>query len=587
MKPSVFSDINAYAQDLAQMYGERDTLLQEMEKIYHLEWAEAEKLKEQFAFMYITISPGARNAIKTAIRLMTASYPRYNVPKELQREIGMDVGDKIEKMCAVMMRSSDRITGQPLHMDATLSGLLYDEIHISINPTWEIAEYAKGGSKAQQQRTKRIADATPFLFQVHSPIGCYPDWDYLGLRAWARKVTMKRGEILDTYGAEGERALGAKKGSGFDDVELWTYWDLENRACWIDGSADPIYLEPHDLPVIPIAVHKVEGSRLFADIIDQTEPFLFTLYESGLWNRQNLMLSTMYTNAASRLWGSLVYTGPAGTEPQVDYRNPMGIISVEPGTTLDTFRQNLIDPGLTQMWAMSEQLGTESTIYKQVAGQSLGPNATYSETALLSQSGRLPLVAIQRKSGWAIGDALKVAFAIMRDTGGKYKGREGTTYAELKASDVPESLEIEVTLETALPQDKMQQANQFNILYGKLSDEWLMEHILDISNPTDMQKQIMTEQATKLQFQLYLQKFEQRAQQMAQMEQAAMMQSMQGAAPVPGLPGGAQGMPQGLPPNETMSNPMMGGVPPEVMQGGGQGPLPPNYEEGMNESNLA
>lgn len=344
MNQQLFTDIQTYAQDLAQDHSERDTLLREMEKIYLLEWSEQKKLEQQFAHMYITKSPAARNAIKTAVRLMTASYPNYNVPKELQDDIGADVGDAIEKMCGVMMRASDRVLGQPLHLDACTSGLLYDEIHISVNSTAELVEYAKGGSKAQVARVQRIADATPFLFKVHNPVGCYADHDYMGLRAWARKVSVSKGEILDRYGKDGQRALDARSSkSALDEYDLWTYWDLEHYACWLDGSSEAIHFEPHGLSVIPVSVHSVEGSRLFADLKDQREPFLYTLFESGLWNLQNLLLSAMYTSGGAALWPQLVYSGPEGTEPQIDLRNPFGVIVIPQGTSLDTWRKNIIE----------------------------------------------------------------------------------------------------------------------------------------------------------------------------------------------------------------------------------------------------
>lgn len=563
----IATDIQAYALDLAQQYSERDDLLENMEHIYLLKWDEEDKLRKQFAHMYITKSPGGRNAIKAALRLMTATYPTVNVPRELHEEIGRDIADNIERMASMMLRASDRIIGQPLHMDVCLSGLLYDEIHISVNPTADIVEYVKGGSKAQIARAERAAQMTPFLFKAHNPIGCYADFDYLGLRAWARKAAMKRGEILDTYGQAAAKVLGeTTRHSGFDIYDVWTYYDTEWYACWIDGVSEMIHCEQHGLPMIPIVVHRVEGNRMFSDISDQSEPFLFTLYESGLWNRQNLALSAMYTNAATALWPQLVYTGPEGTEPYIDLSNPMGIVSIPPGATLDTFRKNLIDPALPQMWALAERLGEESTIYKQVAGGGLGQGETYSAISLLNQAGRLPLVSIQRKAGWAMGDAFKIAFAIMRDGGGRYETHGEQGYTMVKAADIPERLEIEVALDAQLPQDKLQMANIFNILQGKLPQEWLMEHVLNIGQPQEVTRQLMTEQATQVQFQMYLQRMMQQAQ--VQQQQAQMMQ--QQAA-------------------QMGTNPMQGGIPPEMQAGGMQGPRVPMTEEGggLYESELA
>jgi hypothetical protein len=573
---TIASDIRAYASDLASEYAERDELLRHMEDIYLLKWGEQSKLEQQFAHMYITKSPSGRNAIKAALRLMTATYPKINVPPGMHEDIGQDMADEIEKACSMMLRASDRIVGQPLHMDACLSGLLYDEIHISVNSTSDLVEYARGGSKAQQVRAQRAAAATPFLFRVHNPIGCYADYDHLGLRAWARRVTMSRQEIIETYGSAAGQIIESHgksmRGGPLDTYDVWTYYDTEWYACWIDGSDEMIHMDRHELPTIPVVVQRVEGSHLFSSVSDRSEPFLFGLWTSGLWNRQNLMLSAQYTNAATALWPQLVYVGPEGTEPYIDLSNPMGIVRVPPGAALDTFKKNLIDPALTQMWALAERLGEESTIYKQVAGGGLGQGETFSAISLLNQAGRLPLISIQRKAGWAMGDMFRVAFAIMRDGGGRYAARADGKYLEIRASDIPEDLEVEVSLDAQLPQDKLQLANIFNMLEGKLPQEWLIENVLGINQPQEIVRQVMTEQATKMQFQMYLQRMAQQAmardQAQAQMAEQMQMQS---------------------PPMAPQANPMMGGLPREMLMGGAQGPRRPPGEEGggMYESEFA
>jgi hypothetical protein len=389
---------------------------------------------------------------------------------------------------------------------------------------------------------------------------------------------MKRGAIADIYGAKGEAALASMPAGStkLDEVYVWTYYDLENYACWIEGGSEAIHLDKHGLPVIPVAVHRVEGSRLFADVKDQSEPFLLTLNRSGLWQQQNTLLSAMYTAASMGLWPMMEYEGPANTAPEIDTKTPLGLIRHDPGTKLQAWRKEMVDPQFVALWQQAQALSEQSTIFKVVAGQPLGSGATFSETSLLNQAGRLPLIGTQRKAGWALGDALRIAYQMMRGGSGEYKAAYRDSVASLKAADIPETLEVECSVEMNLPQDKLQASNIVNTLKGVLPVRWLIENILNERQPDDLMKEAMTEQATQALWSVFLQGKVQAQQQQAQMMAQAQMQAQQQQMQPPhGMPmqagpmGGAMGGPQ----MDTGSNPMTGGLPPEMMAGGNQGPM--------------
>lgn len=569
------SEIQAYCLELKDAHAERDALLDEMQRMYTMEWEGKEQMRQWFASMKIVISPEPRNAIKAALRLMTATDPIISIPLDHNSQ-PQAAADRLERMGEIMLRASDRIRGNPCHLETVLSGLLYDEMHILVSSTATLAEYAKG--KANKARAERVSRMTPYLFSVQDPHGCYSDRDELGLRAWARCATMKRGAVADIYGAKGEKALASmpEGRTRLDEVDVWTYYDLEYYACWIDGGSVPIHLEEHGLPVIPVAVHKVEGSRLFSDIADQSEPFLKTLYQSGLWQQQNTLLSAMYTSASIGLWPLMEYEGPAGTTPYIDTTTPLGFIQHDPGTKLQPWRKELVDPQMVALWQQAQALSEQSTIYKTVAGQPLGSGATFSETALLNQAGRLPLVGVQRKAGWALGDALRIAYMLMRSGDGEYTAAYRDKTATIKALDIPETLEVECSVEMNLPQDKLQASNIAKTLRGLVPDEWIIENILGERQPDEMMRQVMVEQAVQALWATTLQGKVAQAQQMQQMQAQAQMQPP--APPMQQPPLMPQGMPQGMPmggpPQNT--NPMTGGLPPEMAMMGGQGPMQPN-----------
>lgn len=534
MVDNKFSEMVAHAQHLQDIHGSRNDLLRKMNDMYFLRDAEADKLKKQFKNVVSTLSPDAANAVETAVRLMTANYPNYNVPKGQSLD-GSESADTIEELCAAWMRASDRVRGTPVHVDGARSGLLYDEIHISVNSTEDLLRWAKGASPGVRARIERIAAATPYLFNVHDPAGCYADFDELGLRAWARTATMTAQQIREAWGKAGEQAIGglSDKAARRDEHIVWTMWDLTDYCCWIDGAGTPILLEPHGLSFIPVVVHTVEGSRLFSDIAEQRRPFLYTLHKSGMWSRQNIALSALFTRVQTRLWATLAYEAPEDApNPEIDTTQPLSIVRIAPGTKLSPLPSDPAMNELWQAWQLAEQKGTESTIYKQVAGQPVrAGSATYSETALLNQAGRLPLTGVQRKLGWALGDALRLAFLWHKENGGK---------AGIRAADIPDDLEIEVTLDPVQAYERMQLANIYNMLAGKLPEEYLMENLMGIQQPRRLIKQMWKERITN----------ELVAQQIQQMAQPP--------------------APQGPPPTQPGGAPV--GLPPEMMQGGMGGP---------------
>jgi len=215
---------------------------------------------------------------------------------------------------------------------------------------------------------------------------------------------------------------------------------------------------------------------------------------------------------------------------------------------------------------IAERKGMESTIYRQTLGQPLGANATFSETALLHQAGRLPLISAKEKVGWAIGDALRLAYLWIREEGGKHKLKYKNYSTVIDPKEIPNDLEVEVDIDVALPENNLQMANIFNILNGKVSQEWLLEKIMKVRQPKQMIEDTMTEQAVN---QLYMAWVQKKIQEM-----------MQPPMPPPDMAGG---MPPGaMPPPEVMPAPGMPpppgnqppNIPPQMMRGFEQ-PIPP------------
>lgn len=443
-----FEDATAYCSQLVSGYSRRKTMYDELEKMFLLtpgDLPDKDGIKD-------TVSPDARNTLLGAVRLLTATDPRWKIQAETNSDAAQRVSSAMEQMAARVFRANGRIKKKPLHYLAALSALMYDEVAITVTSTENLVAMADANHKA---RAEEIAKLTPILFEVVSPQVGYPAFSSLGLEAYHSCQKLKARDVIAKWG----KRSGLDESDPFKEVEYNEYWDMVDRCVWITGSDKPIILEAHGLPEIPVACGTVEGSSEFFTKADQQsrQPFLYALWKSNLWKRQNLSLTLIYSMmfwfAANTQW-VLERQNPTD-EIEMDFETPGGVSKLPPGAKLSPLKKEIIDPSFTQMMQMADQKISESTIYRQALGEPLGANAPYSMVALLNQAGRLPLVPYQRMLGWVLGDAMSIGYKILKTQGGTiYKGEDETT--SLKATDIPDAFDLQAELDVAMPQDDAQ-----------------------------------------------------------------------------------------------------------------------------------
>jgi hypothetical protein len=362
-------------------------------------------------------------------------------------------------------------------------------------------------------------------------------------------------------------------GSNTDIAVLCDWWDLTNHFVWIQGQDTFILAQEHELPFIPVAVSVAEGSRLFKEEYRRLQPFLYTLFKSGLHQRQSLSLTTIFTKlaqfGASPPW--IIERGSADSKIEFDYSGNIPVIYTSPGDKVQPAGSNMIDPNLYRSLEVANGLAEASTLYGQALGAPLtGGNSTFSTTALLSQAGRLPLIPTQKAVSRAIGDIFQMGL--------EWMGNENIKHDLLHNAPLDKPFDVSVKLDVKLPQDLVKNAGMFSQLQGKVADGWLYENLLQITDPDEQRRQLQKEMAYKARFQTALQA------EIQKMQQQAMQQNQppQGGAPQPGQ----QGQPQPGQPQPGPQQPPQGGPTPEqiaaMQNSGNQGadgamtsPLPP------------
>lgn len=571
-----------HANYLRSAYGARNTLYDAMERMFLLQWDERERVQRTADNVKITLSPSARNTLLGAIRLLTATEPVISVPAVSDEVGAATASDELEKFTAAMWNAAGRVRGDPVHYDLVRSCMLFGEYHVAITSTADLVEMSKGRSKAEQARAEAVAERTPFLFEVWDPRCGYPEVDALGLRSFFREAVMTWGEVLAKYG---DLAKAVEKGrSAYEQVTLCCWWDTERAAVWVRGDEAPILQEALNLPALPVVAGLVEGGRLFSKVENQAQPFLYTIYQSGLWQRENLALTALYTNVFAVMANAMFLEEPPATggRAETDWSVPGGRVVVPPGGRFAPLNLG-VSSGLREGLQVAQNLTQESTMYAQALGAPVNGPANYSMTALLAQGGRLPLTTAQRKASWAIGDVLRTALVMLRERSGTVRAKYEGPGAEIEAGNIPAGVEVRASLDVALPQDKLQAANIGRMLVeaGLVSQRWSRENVLNIPAAADMTREIWGERAAEAMYMQYVKD------QLAALAQQAQQQNLIPSS-FPGREGGPDGagltgMPGGMANGAGgpgMGGPMApdgmaGGLPPadlgQMMGGGGNG----------------
>jgi len=554
--PSEFDSAKAYAKELEQANSQRNEMYRAMDALYWMDWAEEAAVKKQLDNIKITRSPRARNAILGAKRLLTATDPIISIPYDINNAFAKDRSDKIEKFCKAMFFASGRYAGTPIHYDAVHSGLLYSDVVIGVDSVADLIEHASQNTPAIIARLEEIQNRTPYLFKIYNPKGCYVERDVIGVVAFYRKVETTVGAIEDNWGENGLKALRSHKDRKElvrnHTVTLNDYFDLKNRFLWMDNYDNPILEIEHGLPCIPVACGIAEGSTLFDLPEEQREPFLYTAWKSGIIDRESLILTYLYTMTFAIGANPMFvdYLQNPDDPHKVDYSVPGGTIHYRVGEKREIMTKNVIDPSMMEAWNIANELEMQSTLYRQALGEPVSSSTPYSSYALMSQSGRLPLIATQKMVGNVLAESLEIALRWMKKDGQKAVARYEKLSAEISPEDIDKTIDIKVQLEIELPQDRLQMANAANMLtQGEkplMPQRWAREKILGEGQNADITREIWDEDTAAM----FKKKYDlQKLMEIQQLEQMAMMPPNQTGSGMPGstdmaqAPGGGAGTP--------------------------------------------
>lgn len=535
-----FREIQTHARDLKNIHAKRDAEFDEYERMYLLDWNPEGSRFEAQDMTKNTPSPSARNKVLNACRLLMSQEPVFDIRSDNYDETKTEI---VEKSISRWWEQAGRANRRPIHYDMILSACLYDEMHTAITVMDDYKVYNK-----EDKRAERISKITPILFQSWNPRNGYPEFDELGLCGYYREVQVRWSYIAQKY-----KDLLADKYTWFnrkstENVQLKMFYDLTHYAIWINDE-EPFVCEEHGLPCIPIDVTLANGSQFFEREEDRRQPLLFSIMRSKLWKRESLLYTVLYSLLFT-LGVTPTYVFKTDTEDNLDIRNDGAInyVMMRKGDTIDTLdSKGILPPEVQKLSEMTSDLIDGSTIYNTAFGEKNFNSQTFSETSLLQQAGRLPLIGPQRLGGFGISSAVEMALMMMKEKGLSFQ-KNGIN---IKASEIPEDIEVKAKLDVILPQEKLQMVN-IGLQMQKLGmpDEYIQSNLLGITNTKEIKNAYVQQQAENNLIQYKIQQKlqqiqtqdQQREQQKQQQIQQAVQQTQQQLQQQP-----AQSIPSGQP----------------------------------------
>lgn len=525
------------AQSLISSYGTRTSLFARYRDIYFMENMEKQKNAGIDPKDWkLTPSPNGRNEVVGIHRLLDTS--ELNV--EIRTGKGGERVDELENGLKAIVKHSGSNGLASVTSDAMLSAVLYGPVVLYAESLADLLA-AKNLTPYKRRHLEKMQKKTPFFIKTINPEESFVEMDngMVIYHVWKYKL---RGAVLKSR-------FGVKDATDNREYTVYDCIDPEYHYAWAEGIDQPLVEGDHGLGCVPISVSYSGGTNLFTDPHHQIQSFLYAKVMGDLDKRENSVLTAIFTQLNRRgMLGEMYWIDPetAPEQIKIDYQD--GVFFAKGKVSAKSDR--IIDPVVFEIKGLLDDLSGQSTIYRQTLGENINAG-TFSSLAMLSSSGKLPLVSPQR--------ALEAAFRDIFDHILYRIKNEGMESELIQAEDIPDDVDITVSFAPKLPQDQLRNAQVASQIEDKVSTEWIHTNLLGVNDTPAMEKSIMKEKMKQALFGAILQD---------QGTMQGLLRSIVGTPPQPQAP--QQVPPQGAPPEM---------MPPEMMQGG------PNMEQvGMTDA---
>jgi hypothetical protein len=501
--------------------------------------------------MRIRISTMAHDALKVATNIFDTYHPKWDVlPKT---EAGFDDAEDLEawlEWTAIRANQAGEFSPfrKGLHNSVKYNRVVY---HVDYLPYW----LDRNRDKWSDEQKENYA-ASPFCITAIDPRTCYYGMGKYGLRWFSAISNVSDVEILNNWKSyEGNTDDGKQIKSGLKLVEdagkdeevrfiCVDYTDHERREVMVfqtgeEGISGVENLDVESGIVILSTKNKL-GFIPFAVASGDSDPLLYSMNASGIWENQNIIDSVVDTSVLRRAFiPPFKHSSPTGKPLDIDFSGGQPTIELGPGETADAVNTPPLDPALREMMVINGQRGGSTVGIQNLGLMDIAGNVQFSTVQAQIQLQLTALQPYKRTAEKALvqtallmfkwikaADTSEVGYRTNVRSEGQFAG-EGIM-VEAQYLD-PNSMIISCELLSNSPTDKQQLVNMYVTLKqagAQVAWTELLER-LGLGNPEQNKKMWLDEQLENAAMQNFVAEMQQAVQLKAQAAQMQMQSQMQ------------------------------------------------------------
>lgn len=394
----------ALAEGMVQQDAEKNRMQAAMDAMWQGRWRLPEEIAD-LRWVHRVVSTDPHDALRAGVRVLSSAAPRIKV-----LPVGIGVGpdletDHVERALSWLFHLANRRRQASVLRDLVLSALLYDEVAAQVVylPQQIQAVRAAGGDTRRLSAAER---AGAFAVLVRNPRQVhvrYSDWNP---EAVLLRRVMPVSEVVDFWGKHAgsiQQQLEGRGGESLRYATVYDYFDLEHRVVWaflhedqravlpdsgLEGSAQPheIVRQAHGLGFLPW-VARVGGTTLAQDPAHQRVPLLYSVYQSGQWETQNILETLLTSEVIAYAAAPRLKVEGVTDNIEVDYGEPGRMAFVPPGHKLEPMNAPGLDASLAHIADRVAKRIDKSTVPRVLQTGDYPAGTAFATLNLATQSG--------------------------------------------------------------------------------------------------------------------------------------------------------------------------------------------------------
>ncbi|MBN2043630.1 MAG: hypothetical protein JW757_01315 [Anaerolineales bacterium] len=392
------------ADDLIQQDAGRNRMLAAMEQMWQAQWQLPEAVSG-LGWIHKVVSTDPHDALRAGVRVLSSAEPRIKVLPVGLGGLPETNLEQVEHALGWLFHQANRRRQASVLRDIVLSALLYDQVctQVVYLPHQIKALQAVGGGTASLRAARRAGD---FVILVRNPRHVHvraSDWT---TEAVLFHQVVPAADLVSFWGSQADpikEKLAADMQGELRYATVYDYTDLETRVIWcylhpdanlllpaagLDGGTSPLEIirRPHNLAFLPW-VTRIGGTSLHRDPAHQQVPLLYSVYQSGQWDTQNILETLLTSEVIAYAAAPRLKVEGISDNVEVDYGEPRRMAFVPPGHKLEIIDAPAMDTSLAHIADRVSQRIDKSTVPRILQTGDFPAGTAYATLNLATQSG--------------------------------------------------------------------------------------------------------------------------------------------------------------------------------------------------------